>query len=72
MINSPIIPTFITVHIGAPEEAGRNINVPFVEYIKNVAREPEIKSLQDFLNKQAQYPSLLQTQQKHLQNYAHN
>lgn len=37
MINSPIIPTFITVHIGAPEEAGRNINVPFVEYIKNVA-----------------------------------
>ena len=37
MINSPIIPTFINVHIGAPEEAGRNINVPFVEYIKNVA-----------------------------------
>ena len=37
MINSPIIPTFITVHIGAPEEAGRNINVSFIEYIKNVA-----------------------------------
>ena len=37
MINSPIIPTFITVHIGSPEEAGRNINVSFIEYIKNVA-----------------------------------
>ena len=37
MINSPIIPTFIVVHLGKPDEAARNINVPFVEYIKNVA-----------------------------------
>ena len=37
MINSPIIPTFIVVHLGAPDEAAKNISVPFVEYIKNVA-----------------------------------
>lgn len=36
-IRSPIIPTVITVHIGAPDEAGRNVTVPFDEYIKNVA-----------------------------------
>lgn len=36
-IRSPIIPTMITVHLGAPDQAARNITVPFVEYIKNVA-----------------------------------
>lgn len=36
-IRSPIIPTMITVHLGAPDAAARNITVPFVEYIKNVA-----------------------------------
>ena len=36
-IRSPIIPTEITVHLGRPDEAARNITVPFVEYIKNVA-----------------------------------
>ena len=36
-IRSPIIPTMITVHLGAPDEAARNITVPFSEYIKNVA-----------------------------------
>lgn len=36
-IRSPIIPTEITVHLGAPDEAARNITVPFIEYIKNVA-----------------------------------
>lgn len=36
-IRSPIIPMEIVVHLGAPDEAARNITVPFVEYIKNVA-----------------------------------
>ncbi len=36
-IRSPIIPTVITVHLGNPDEAARNITVPFDEYIKNVA-----------------------------------
>lgn len=36
-IRSPIIPTMIIVHLGAPDAATRNITVPFVEYIKNVA-----------------------------------
>ncbi len=36
-IRSPIIPTVITVHLGAPDEAARNVTVPFDEYIKNVA-----------------------------------
>lgn len=36
-IRIPTIPTDIVVHLGAPDEAARNITVPFVEYIKNVA-----------------------------------
>ena len=36
-IRSPIIPTEIVVHLGAPDEAAKNITVPFTEYIKNVA-----------------------------------
>ena len=36
-IRSPIIPTEIIVHLGAPDEAARNISIPFIEYIKNVA-----------------------------------
>lgn len=34
---TPIIPTYITVHLGAPDEPAENIQVPFIEYIKNVA-----------------------------------
>lgn len=37
MIRYPIIPEFITVHLGGPDEAARNIEIPFTEYIKNVA-----------------------------------
>lgn len=37
LIRTPVIPTEIIVHLGAPDEAARNISVPFVEYIKNVA-----------------------------------
>lgn len=33
----PVIPQTITVHLGKPEEDAENIEVPFVEYIKNVA-----------------------------------
>lgn len=36
-IRTPLIPTEIIVHLGAPDEAARNITVPFIEYIKNVA-----------------------------------
>ena len=37
MIKKPIIPEYIIVHLGAPDEAARNIKVSFNEYIKNVA-----------------------------------
>ena len=36
-IRKPIIPTEIIVHLGSPDVAARNISVPFIEYIKNVA-----------------------------------
>ena len=36
-IRVPVVPEYITVHLGAPDEAARNITVPFIEYIKNVA-----------------------------------
>ncbi|MBE6729975.1 MAG: spore cortex-lytic protein [Ruminococcaceae bacterium] len=34
---NPVIPTEITVHLGAPQSSAENVTVPFVEYIKNVA-----------------------------------
>jgi len=34
--NDIIIPDFITVHLGSPNAAARNVRVPFREYIKNV------------------------------------
>lgn len=36
-VKTPTIPTEIVVHLGAPDEATKNITVPFPEYIKNVA-----------------------------------
>lgn len=33
----PTIPETITVHLGKPRDAARNVTVPFVDYIKNVA-----------------------------------
>ena len=33
----PVIPEYITVHLGPPNEAAENITVPFTSYIKNVA-----------------------------------
>ena len=37
VINYPTIPTEIVVHLGAPDEAAKNISIPFIDYIKNVA-----------------------------------
>ncbi len=34
---TPIIPEYITVHLGAPNAAAPNVRVPFIDYIKNVA-----------------------------------
>ena len=36
-IRYPIVPNNITVHSGEPDEAARNITIPFIEYISNVA-----------------------------------
>ena len=37
MAELPIVPQTITVHLGRPNEAARNVTVPFTEYLKNVA-----------------------------------
>lgn len=37
MADLPTIPTFITVHLGAPNAPAENVTVPFSDYIKNVA-----------------------------------
>ena len=34
---TPVIPTYITVHLGEPDAPAENITIPFIEYIKNVA-----------------------------------
>ena len=36
-ILTPIIPEFITVHLGPPDSAAQNVTVPFIDYVKNVA-----------------------------------
>lgn len=33
----PIVPEFITVHLGTPSSSAENVTVPFTDYIKNVA-----------------------------------
>ena len=33
----PVIPETVTVHLGRPDAAARNVTVPFIDYIKNVA-----------------------------------
>ena len=37
MATIPVIPTNITVHLGAPGSNAPNVTLPFVDYIKNVA-----------------------------------
>lgn len=34
---TPVIPDFITVHLGRPDSSVKNVRVPFTGYIKNVA-----------------------------------
>ena len=36
-VRYPIVPNNITVHLGAPDQAARDITIPFTEYISNVA-----------------------------------
>ena len=36
-IRYPVVPNNITVHLGKPEEAARDITIPFTSYISNVA-----------------------------------
>ena len=33
----PVVPEYITVHLGPPNEPAENVTVPFTSYIKNVA-----------------------------------
>lgn len=33
----PVIPEYITVHLGPPSSDARNVTIPFADYIKNVA-----------------------------------
>ncbi|MGN1444161.1 MAG: SpoIID/LytB domain-containing protein, partial [Acutalibacteraceae bacterium] len=37
MANPVIVPEYITVHLGRPDEPAQNVTVPFTDYIKNVA-----------------------------------
>ena len=34
---TPVIPEYITVHLGPPDSDAPNVTVPFADYIKNVA-----------------------------------
>ena len=34
---TPVIPQYVTVHLGRPDQAAPNVTVPFADYIKNVA-----------------------------------
>lgn len=36
-LNTPVIPEYITVHLGKPNQQAENVRVPFISYIKNVA-----------------------------------
>ncbi|MBR3162239.1 MAG: peptidoglycan-binding protein [Bacilli bacterium] len=36
-IRYPIVPSNITIHLGTPDEAARDITIPFTDYITNVA-----------------------------------
>lgn len=37
LLDTPVIPEYITVHLGQPDQPAENIRVSFPEYIKNVA-----------------------------------
>ena len=33
----PVIPEYITVHLGPPDKPAQNVTIPFIDYVKNVA-----------------------------------
>ena len=37
MPDAVVVPEYITVHLGPPDSNAKNVTVPFVDYIKNVA-----------------------------------
>ena len=37
VLSEVVVPEFITVHLGRPDRAARNVRVPFIHYIKNSA-----------------------------------
>ena len=37
MPTTPTIPEQITVHLGRPEQNARNVTLPFLDYVANVA-----------------------------------
>ena len=34
---TPVIPEYVTVHLGPPDSDAANVRIPFIEYIQNVA-----------------------------------
>ena len=48
-IDTPVVPEYITVHLGLPDQPAENVRVPFVAYIKNVA------SSEIYPNRKARY-----------------
>ena len=47
-IKYPIVPTDITIHLGKPDEAAKDITVPFVDYLKNGKNWNKIKNPLNF------------------------
>lgn len=37
-IDTPVVPEYITVHLGLPDQPAENVRVPFVAYIKTLLR----------------------------------
>ena len=74
----PTIPTYITVHLGAPNEPAENVTVPFADYVKNVVsyslnKYGEIKDVFSPLLTKWKWERLpLLTQSILLMSYAHS
>lgn len=37
VLERPVVPEFVVVHLGKPSETAKNVTVPFADYVKNVA-----------------------------------
>ena len=46
-IDTPVVPEYITVHLGLPDQPAENVRVPFVAYIKNERDLPELAGKRD-------------------------